>query len=319
MRQLNIGLLGCGRIGGGFVEVIETQAIKDRLAARAGLELKVVGALVKNLTKARPAGVNVTTDPEDLLNDRGIDIFVETMGGVEPATEYAMKALARGKHVVSSNKAMVATSHTELRELAARTHAYLLFEASVGGGVPIIRTLLSKPFRVHRIEAVLNGTTNWVLGQMELNGLRLEEALAIAQANGYAEPDPQEDIDGTDAAYKLCILAAVGLDRYFPPDDILHFGIQDLTVADVKAALLERKRYKLIARAGLSGPSTLEMSIKPELVRADSFLGRVEGIQNGFVISDDIGETLLLGKGAGVRPTASSLLDDVVSLAPYAR
>ena len=318
MRCLNIGLLGCGRIGGGFVEVIRTKAIRDRLAARAGLELNVVGALVKDPTKARPAGVSVATHANDLLNDQGIDLFVETMGGVEPATEYAMRALARGKHVVSSNKAMVASSYPALRELSSRTHARLLFEASVGGGVPIIRTLLNKPFRVQSIEAVLNATTNFILGHME-RGCAFEGAVNAAREGGYAEPDPQDDLDGTDAAYKLCILAAVGLDRYIPPASILHRGINKLTVTDVQAVLDKGQRYKLIARAQLTDPTSLEMSVKPELVQANSFLGRVEGAQNGFVISDDIGETLLLGEGAGVYPTASSLLDDVVSLASYAR
>lgn len=315
VRHLTIGLLGCGNIGSGLVRILADSRTEEWLR-RFDIRLSIRKALVRDLSKSRSAEIELTTVPEEVLDDPKVDVIVEVMGGVQPALDYALWTLSNGKHFVTSNKAVVASSYPELSQAARRAERHFLFEASVGGAVPIIRTLLGSPKRPARVEAVLNGTTNLILSLVE-DGMGFADALAEAKDRGFTEQDPTDDLDGTDAAYKLCILGVVGFDEYVHPAEIPHTGIQGLTAAEIRGVLKNGQRYKLIARAAKVARG-LYLIVQPELLSADSFLGRTQGAQNCFLISDGIGESALIGEGAGALPTGSSLLDDIVWLAKHA-
>jgi len=316
--SLNVGLIGLGTVGGQVAE--RMLASQSQLARRAGIELCVRRILVRDTDKPRAVRVAhelLTTDPDRLLDDSSIDIIVEVAGGDEPMHSYLERALRAGKHVVTANKVVMARHGLELLELAAQANVDLYFEAAVGGGIPLISTFRTdlQANRIERVSAVINGTTNYVLGRMASAGLRMEDAVREAQAAGFAEADPTDDIGGFDATYKLAILGSIAYEVKIRPDDIYREGIEGIEPVDFKYARELGYAIKLIAHTQRH-PGRVEARVHPAMVPLEHPLARVEGANNAvFVEGDLVGQVLLVGEGAGGRPTASAVVGDLIDLA----
>jgi len=316
--SLNVGLIGLGTVGGQVAE--RMLASQSQLARRAGIELCVRRILVRDTDKPRAVRVAhelLTTDPDRLFDDSSIDIIVEVAGGDEPMHSYLERALRAGKHVVTANKVVMARHGLELLELAAQANVDLYFEAAVGGGIPLISTFRTdlQANRIERVSAVINGTTNYVLGRMASAGLRMEDAVREAQAAGFAEADPTDDIGGFDATYKLAILGSIAYEVKIRPDDIYREGIEGIEPVDFKYARELGYAIKLIAHTQRH-PGRVEARVHPAMVPLEHPLARVEGANNAvFVEGDLVGQVLLVGEGAGGRPTASAVVGDLIDLA----
>jgi len=317
-RPLRIGLIGFGNIGSGVIQALRDNRdlLDDRCPRR--LELRRVADI--DLERSRPVAVDcelLTTDAEAVIRDPEIDVVVELIGGLEPARTFVETALNTGKHVVTANKAMLAQHGAELLALAEEKGVRLLFEAAVGGGIPVIRALCDclAANRIQRVEGILNGTCNYILTRMSTAGVSFEEALADAQRRGYAEPDPTADIESIDAANKIAILAslAFGLDvRY---DDVRREGIADLTLQDLRAAEADGYVIKQHAVAEIGEEGGFAVSVRPTLLWKDHPLASVGDVLNGVIIeARPVGAILLVGPGAGPQPTASAVLSDVIAL-----
>ena len=316
---LQIGLIGMGTVGAQVADRLLNRP--DMLRRRAGVDLVLKWALVRDLGLERgvevPAGL-LTTDPSKVLDDPEVDVVVEVAGGEEPVRSYLERAIRGGKHVVTANKLVMARHGPELLELAGEMNVDVYFEAAVGGGIPLISTfrvdLLAND--IQRIMAVINGTTNYVLGRMANQGLALPEALAEAQAAGYAEADPTEDVGGYDAAYKLAIMASIGFGARVHPDHVYREGIEAIEPVDFRYARELGYEVKLLAYAARDGGGALEARVHPALVPHGHPLATVEGTANAVYIEGDlVGQVLLQGLGAGGRPTASSVIGDIIDLA----
>lgn len=316
--SLNVGLIGLGTVGGQVAE--RMLAWQSQLARRAGIELCLRRVLVRDADKPRAVRVAhelLTTEPGRLLDDSSIDIVVEVAGGDEPMHAYLERALRAGKHVVTANKVVMARHGLELLELAAQANVDIYFEAAVGGGIPLISTFRTdlQANRIERVSAVINGTTNYVLGRMASSGLRMEDAVREAQAAGFAEADPTDDIGGFDATYKLAILGSIAYEVKIHPDDIYREGIEGIEPVDFKYARELGYAIKLIAHTQRH-PGRVEARVHPAMVPLDHPLARVEGANNAvFVEGDLVGQVLLVGEGAGGRPTASAVVGDLIDLA----
>ena len=316
--SLNVGLIGLGTVGGQVAE--RMLASQSQLARRAGIELCLRRVLVRDTDKPRAVRVAhelLTTDADRLLGDSSIDIIVEVAGGDEPMHSYLERALRAGKHVVTANKVVMARHGLELLELAAQANVDLYFEAAVGGGIPLISTFRTdlQANRIERVSAVINGTTNYVLGRMASAGLRMEDAVREAQAAGFAEADPTDDIGGFDATYKLAILGSIAYEVKIRPDDIYREGIAGIEPVDFKYARELGYAIKLIAHTQRH-PGRVEARVHPAMVPLEHPLARVEGANNAvFVEGDLVGQVLLVGEGAGGRPTASAVVGDLIDLA----
>lgn len=316
---LQIGLIGMGTVGAQVADRLLNRP--DMLRRRAGVDLVLKRALVRDLSLQRAVEVPVgllTTDPSKVLDDPEIDVVVEVAGGEEPVRSYLERAIRGGKHVVTANKLVMARHGPELLELAGEMNVDVYFEAAVGGGIPLISTfrvdLLAND--IQRIMAVINGTTNYVLGRMANQGLALREALAEAQAAGYAEADPTEDVGGYDAAYKLAIMASIGFGARVHPDHVYREGIEAIEPVDFRYARELGYEVKLVAYAARDGGGALEARVHPALVPHGHPLATVEGTANAVYIEGDlVGQVLLQGLGAGGRPTASSVIGDIIDLA----
>jgi homoserine dehydrogenase len=318
---LRIGLIGLGTVGSQVAERLLNW--RDQLRRRtAGVELVLERVLVRDLQKKRavqvPPGL-LTNDPSDVLDDPAIDVVVELAGGEEPARTFLERALRNRKHVVTANKMVLASHGPELLELAGEMNVDVYFEAAVGGGIPLISTfkvdLLAN--EIERVIAVINGTTNYVLGRMANEGLELPAAVTEAQAAGYAEADPTQDLEGYDAAYKLAILASIGFGARVHPDAVYREGIHGVHAVDFRYARELGYEVKLVASAGRDPASQrLEARVHPALVPHGHPLAAVEGAANAVYIEGDlVGQVLLQGLGAGGRPTASSVVGDLIELA----
>ncbi|HKF16642.1 MAG TPA: homoserine dehydrogenase [Candidatus Dormibacteraeota bacterium] len=316
---LHIGLIGMGTVGTQVADRLLNR--RDTLRRRAGVELLLKRALVRDVDRQRgievPAGV-LTTDPSALLDNPEIDVVVEVAGGDEPARSYLERAIRSGKHVVTANKVVMAKHGPELLELAGEMNVDVYFEAAVGGGIPLISTfkvdLLAN--EIQRIMAVINGTTNYVLGRMANQGLDLREAVLEAQTAGYAEADPTEDVGGFDAAYKLAIMASIGFGARVHPDQVYREGIEGIEPVDFRYARELGYDVKLLAYAARDGEGQIEARVHPVLVPHGHPLAAVEGPANAVYIEGDlVGPVLLQGLGAGGRPTASSVVGDIIDLA----
>ncbi|HKA09833.1 MAG TPA: homoserine dehydrogenase [Candidatus Dormibacteraeota bacterium] len=316
---LNIGLIGMGTVGTNVADRLLNR--RDALRRRAGVELLLKRALVRDVDRPRgievPAGV-LTADPSALLDSSEIDVVVEVAGGEEPARSYLERAIRSGKHVVTANKLVMARHGPELLELAGDMNVDVYFEAAVGGGIPLISTfkvdLLAND--IQRIMAVINGTTNYVLGRMANQGLDLPAAVVEAQAAGYAEADPTEDVCGFDAAYKLAIMASIGFGARVHPDHVYREGIEGIEPVDFRYARELGYEVKLLAYAARDGDGQVEARVHPVLVPHGHPLAAVEGPANAVYIEGDlVGQVLLQGLGAGGRPTASSVVGDIIDLA----
>jgi homoserine dehydrogenase len=319
-RSIGIGLMGLGVVAGQVARVLTDRA--DDLAEKVGcpLVLRKVKVLPEDLSRPQvqemPSQL-FTTDDEEFFQEPGIDIVVEAIGGESPALEYLQRAISGGKHVVTSNKEVIAKHGTELLALAQQHGVGLLFEASVGGGIPLIA-----PFKhdlvaneISGIFAIINGTTNYILTRMAKEGMDFAAALKLAQELGYAEANPENDIEGIDAHYKLAILASLAFQSRVRPDDIYHEGISRLTSRDFRYARELGFAIKLLAIAKQSDAS-IEARVHPVFIPEDSFLAKVGGVYNAILVEGDLaGKVLFFGEGAGALPTSSAVVADVVSSA----
>jgi homoserine dehydrogenase len=318
LSPLNVGLIGLGTVGSQVAERMLTW--QTQLARRAGVELCLQRVLVRDLHKQRAVNVApelMTTDPDELVDDPSIHVIVEVAGGDEPMHGYIERAIRAGKHVVTANKVVMAKHGPELLDLAAQKNVDIYFEAAVGGGIPLIsqfRTDLQAN-RIERVSAVINGTTNYVLGRMASAGLTLADALREAQAAGYAEADPTDDVGGFDATYKLAILGSIAYEIKVRPSDIYREGIEGIEPVDFRYARELGYAIKLIAHTQRH-PGRIEARVHPAMVPLDHPLAQVEGANNAvFVEGDLVGQVLLVGQGAGGRPTASAVVGDLIDLA----
>ena len=317
MKQVTIGMIGLGTVGTGVARLLTDHA--DRIARRAGRRIRWAWAAVRDLEKPRDCrldGVWLTTDVTQVINDPDVDIIIETMGGTEPALEYVLAALAAGKHVVTANKALLAKHGAKVFAQARSAGRAVAFEGCVGGGIPIIQALgfALAANQVQSIAAIVNGTCNFILTQMTRAGLKYADALRQAQALGYAEADPALDVDGTDTAHKLAILAQLAFETSVVVDLIPCQGIDRLQLADLKYAGELGYTIKLLALAKLS-PAGLELRVAPTLVKQGTPLAEVRGPYNAIrVVGDAVGDTLFYGRGAGALPTASAVVGDLIDV-----
>ncbi len=316
VRELRIGMVGCGTVGGGLLEMIDRQ--QRAMADRYGVRFHVTRLAVRDLTKARHAladGIPRTTDALELVSDPDVDVVVEVAGGtaVEPILT---AALAAGKPVVTANKALLASKLAELGVLAERTATPLYCEAAAAAALPIIRHLAHRADEVQSLAGIVNGTSNFVMTRLEQE-LSLEEAVADAQARGFAEPDPAADLDGLDAAAKLSILAYRAFGAWVRPDGFPVRGIRELTPADCDLAESMGCRIRQIARAARVGDA-LDMAVEPMLLPAWHLLASVEEEYNAVYLKcASSGDLSLFGKGAGAMPTATAVLGDLIDLAQH--
>ena len=318
MKPVRIGLLGCGTVGGGVIQLLQANAAY--LASRVGAPLEVVRVLVRQSKKDRVAELDrklITRDPEDILGDSKLDVVVEVMGGVDPAREYVERAIDQGQSVVTANKMLLAMHGPSLVDRAQKRGVDLAFEASVGGGIPIIRVLreaLASDW-VTRLSGIVNGTCNFVLSRMQRDGLTFDDALREAQAKGYAEADPTLDVDGHDAAHKLVVLAMLAFGARVDAEQVPTFGIRGIEAIDHTFA--QRFGYVIKHLAiGRDHEDTVELRVHPALVPRDATLANVGGVLNAIALEGRaLGPCLLSGRGAGDMPTAVSVVADVLDVA----
>jgi homoserine dehydrogenase len=316
VRKMKIGLLGCGTVGRGLVELVGRSDALIR--QRAGIELRIMKILVRDLEKERH-GVDralLTTQPEKVL-DNGCDLVVELVGGIEPARSFIERSLARGKHVVTANKALLALDGFSLLRAAELRKVRLGFEASVCGGIPIIRALRDGLVgnNIQQLSGILNGTCNYILTRMTEDGFEFADALREAQAKGFAEADPALDIDGHDAAQKLKILTELAFSAQVDAEAVQVEGIRDIAADDVRAARELGFVIKHVATAELNGDA-VALSCAPVLLPASHPLAGIRDENNAVLVRGDaVGEMLFSGKGAGSLPSASAVLSDVVDIA----
>ncbi|MGD9788982.1 MAG: homoserine dehydrogenase [Sulfuricellaceae bacterium] len=305
-----------GTVGGGTLTVLRRNA--EEITRRAGREIRVTMAAVRNLDKAKAiAGdLTLTTDANDVVNHPDIDIVVELIGGYSPAKELVLKAIANGKHVVTANKALLAVHGTEIFKAAQEKGVMVAFEAAVAGGIPIIKALREglTANRIEWIAGIINGTTNFILTEMRDKGLAFDTVLAEAQRLGYAEADPTFDIEGVDAAHKLTIMAAIGFGIPMQFDKAYTEGISKLTKEDIAYAEELGYRIKLLGITKRTDKG-IELRVHPTLIPAKRLIANVEGVMNAVLVKGDaVGATLYYGRGAGAEPTASAVVADLVDV-----
>ncbi|MBR0541215.1 MAG: homoserine dehydrogenase [Clostridia bacterium] len=316
-----IAVMGYGTVGSGVVEVFTKN--HDSIVKRSSqseLDLKYI--LDIRDFPDDPNADKFIKDFNIILNDDDVKIVVETMGGLHPAFEFVSSCLKAGKSVVSSNKELVATKGYELLSLAEQNNVNFLFEASVGGGVPIIRPITQclAANEIDEIAGILNGTTNFILTKMIEESMSFDDALKLAQENGYAEKDPTADIEGFDACRKICILASLCFGRHVYPDDIHTEGITHITLADVEYVNSYNAVIKLLGRAKRLSEDKIVAMVSPCIVKSFSQLGNVHDVFNAILVRGDaIGDVVFYGKGAGKLPTASAVVADVIDCAKHAK
>ena len=317
MKPINVGLLGIGTVGGGTWEVLNRNA--DEIQRRAGRAIRITVVADKALQRAKEitgGKAVVTDDAFSVVRGKDVEIVIELIGGYTVAKELVLEAIAHGKHVVTANKALLATHGNEIFAAAQKKGVMVAFEASVGGGIPIIKALREglAANRIEWIAGIINGTSNFILSEMRDKGLPFEGALKDAQARGYAEADPTFDIEGVDAAHKLTILSALAFGIPMQFKSAYTEGISKLTKADIGYAEELGYRIKLlgITRRAKSG---IELRVHPTLVPARRLIANVEGVMNAILVKGDaVGATLYYGAGAGAQPTASAVVADLVDV-----
>jgi len=308
----NIALLGLGVVGGGVAEILLKN--HDIIAEKNGLDVNIKRILDLRTFPEHPLGDRVTKDYDSILKDDEITVVAEMMGGVHPAYEFTKAALLAKKNVVTSNKAVVAAHGVELLKIARENGVRYLFEASVGGGIPIIRAMTDSVFAsdIYEISGILNGTTNYILTQMAQTGVSFEESLANAQKLGYAEANPVDDVDGFDACRKICILAAVATGMLVDYKNVPTTGIREVNQEMIKAAAEKGGVIKLLGKAKIDGEN-ITLSVAPEVIYADNPLYSVNDVFNGILVrGNDNGDLMFYGRGAGKLPTASAVVADVI-------
>jgi homoserine dehydrogenase len=317
MKPIKIGLIGLGTVGSGTFNVLKRN--QAEITRRAGRGIEVAAVAVRDVAKARKLVGNelpITSQPMDLVKHPDIDIVCELMGGYEPARTLVLEAIARGKHVVTANKALLARHGNEIFEAARAKGVMVAFEAAVAGGIPIIKAVREglTANRIEWIAGIINGTSNFILSEMRAKGLPFEAVLAEAQRLGYAEADPTFDIEGIDAAHKLAILSSIAFGVPINVDAAHTEGISSLAAIDIKYAEQLGYRIKLLGITKRT-PQGVELRVHPTLVPMQRLLASVEGAMNAVLVKGDaVGTTLYYGPGAGAEPTASAVIADLVDV-----
>ena len=309
MSKLRIGLIGFGTVGTGVYKTL--QDIDN---------IEIVKIAVKNISKPRsvetPAGM-ITDNPYEIINDSSIDVLVELIGGVEPAWEYISTAIKNGKHIVTANKELLAKKGEELFNLAEEYNRVCLYEAAIAGGIPIImpiKTILAGN-KITKIQAILNGTTNYILTKMDVDGASYEDVLKEAQDLGYAETNPTGDVEGFDAAYKLTTLATLAFKKRVKLENVYREGITKIRKEDMAQANEFGYKIKLIANASIDEEGHADVRVHPMLISKDTTLAHINYVTNAVAMSGHpIGDIVLSGPGAGEFPTASSVVGDILAI-----
>jgi len=313
MARITIGILGLGTVGTGVVKLLASDP-----------RFKIKWVAVRDKSKPREvdlSSVRVTHQPGDVVDDAEVEIIIEVAGGIEHIYDFVKRAIQNGKHVVTANKEMIARHGAEIFQLAHQHNVTVLFEAAVGGGIPLISTLQRglQANEISSVAGILNGTTNYILTEMEARGQSFEAALAEAQRLGFAEADPTNDVEGFDVAYKITILSSLAFGRFVDAESVHRRGITQITDLDIAMAGEFGYRIKMIGQAR-RGDGCLEVRAQPMLVPIHHPLASVEGANNAIFISGSaVGEIMLLGPGAGQMPTASAVAGDLINLASALR
>ncbi|MDH7600795.1 MAG: homoserine dehydrogenase [Armatimonadota bacterium] len=315
---INIGIIGFGTVGVGAVKLLLENA--DSIARKVGSRLVIKRVADLDIASPRPVAVDpslLTTNAYDVLDDPEIDIVVEVIGGVKPADDYIKRALESGKHVVTANKELIAKEGSELLPLASRLKRDLMFEASVGGGIPIIRPLKTclAGNEILEVKGIVNGTTNYILTQMKDEGISFSEALRQAQERGYAEADPSSDVDGHDAAYKIAILASIAFTSRADVAAVYREGIREISAEDLRYADQLGFAVKLLAIAKRLNEG-MSVRVHPAFVPKSHPLAHVNGVYNAiFVRGNAVGEVMFFGRGAGSEAAGSAVVGDIIDIA----
>lgn len=315
MRTLRVGILGLGTVGGGTYTILTEN--KELIEKRTGCAIEVSRILDRKKKPGVPESL-FTENPDDVIASDNVDLVVETLGGIEPACSFMVQAMEHGKHVVTANKAAVAANYRKLTETAKKNNVQFLYEASVGGGIPVLTSMQNElqGNRFLEVMGIVNGTTNYILTKMTEEGADYAEVLKDAQAKGFAEADPTADVEGIDVANKLSILIALAFDKYIAPTDIPTTGISQITKADIEAAAAEGCKLKLIAHAKIDENGEIEASVAPEKI---PYAHPLAGVSNEFnavyITGDMVDELMFYGKGAGALPTGSAIVGDVIRVA----
>lgn len=311
MKKIKIGMLGLGTVGSGVYKTLKRFDNVD-----------ISKISVKNKNKPRNIeGLDessLITDPYEIINDPTIDIFVEVIGGVNPAWEYISEALKKGKHIVTANKELLAKKGKELFELAEKCNRVVLYEAAIAGGIPLIMPLktIMAGNKISNIQAILNGTTNYILTKMNADGASYEDVLKEAQELGYAETDPTGDVEGYDAAYKITTLATIAFGKRIDINNVYREGISHVKAQDMTAARELGYKIKLIALGRLNEKGQADVRVHPMLVPNHSTLAHIDYVTNAVGLNGfPIGDIVLSGPGAGEFPTASSVIGDILNIA----
>ena len=316
--MVKVAILGIGTVGGGTAEVLTKN--RELIARRAGQEIELKYILCRRARPDHPFAHLIVHDIDTIVNDPEIGVVAECIGGATLAYEYVKRCLSAGKSVVTSNKELVAEKGLELTALARKMGVNFMFEASVGGGIPILRPLNQclAANEIEEITGILNGTTNYILTRMIRGGLSFDAALKEAQANGYAEQDPTADIEGHDACRKICILASLAFGRHIYPRQVPAEGITGVTLSDVAWAEACGKKLKLLGRAIRQADGRVCAYVSPHLVDVENPLAGVEDVFNAIAVKGNaIGDVMFYGRGAGKLPTASAVVADVIDAAKH--
>ncbi|MEI4829736.1 homoserine dehydrogenase [Bacillus sp. FJAT-53711] len=317
MNEIRVGLLGLGTVGSGVVRIIEDH--QDRLAHQIGCPVKVTKVLVQNVEKEREVQVTptlLTKNPDEIINNPDVDVVIEVMGGVDEAKAYILQSLQNGKHVVTANKDLMALHGAELLTVAKENQADLFYEASVAGGIPILRSIVEglSSDRITKMMGIVNGTTNFILTKMSGEGRAYEDVLNEAQQLGFAEADPTSDVEGLDAARKMTILATLGFSTNVELHDVNVKGITSITEEDITYSKSLGYTIKLIGVAKRDGEK-LEVTVEPTLLPNAHPLAAVQNEYNAvYVYGEAVGETMFYGPGAGSLPTATAVVSDLVAV-----
>lgn len=320
MRTVRVGLIGLGTVGSGVVEIFRRH--RENFACRAGVDVELVRFADRDKSRATRLGISeslFTTDAAEIVDDPDIDIVVELIGGTGVARDIVLGALSKGKSVVTANKALMATHGQEVMDTATRNQVDVMFEASVGGGIPILsplkHCLVSN--EITAVMGIVNGTTNYILTRMAIDGLDYESALAEAQELGFAESDPTADVDGHDSAAKIAILASIAFNSRVTLAEVPAEGIRHISPVDIAIAHEMGYAIKLLAIARRTG-GAIDVRVHPAMIPVAHPLASVSGVYNAiYVIGDVVGETMFFGEGAGSLPAASAVVGDVIEVARH--
>tara|TARA_B100001109_G_scaffold252547_1_gene248746 strand:+ start:276 stop:1592 length:1317 start_codon:yes stop_codon:yes gene_type:complete len=324
MKKIGIGLLGLGTVGQGVVDIISSPNDRHPLVG----ELELIGVAVRNIQKKRSINIPdsiLTTNPIEIVSNPNIQIVVEVMGGIEPARSLIIQAIRAGKSVVTANKAVIARHGEEISNEAKAAGVYVLIEAAVGGGIPIIEPLKQSlgGNQINKVSGIINGTTNYILSKMDKEGVNYADVLKDAQALGYAESDPAADVEGLDAADKIAILSGLAFGGAINRSHIPTTGINHLEAVDVNYARKLGYGIKLLAisekdkaQSNTEGSQPLSIWVEPTLVPEDNPLAGVNGVNNAILVEGNpIGQVMFFGPGAGSGPTASAVVADILNIA----